>query len=110
MIVITTPTGDIGGRVLMRVLEAKADVRIVARHRSKVPSDIRDHVETVEGSHADSAVIRSALDGASAVFWLPPGDPTEPNADAAYVGFSKAFIEALPGSSVNPSGENHRAA
>ncbi|MEM6637173.1 MAG: NAD(P)H-binding protein [Pseudomonadota bacterium] len=101
MIVITTPSGDIGGRVLARVLEAGIDVRIVARHPAKVPSDIRDRTEIVEGSHADGAVIRRAMDGASAVFWLPPGDPTALDAHAAYVGFSRAFIESLPGSSVS---------
>ncbi|MEM9910384.1 MAG: NAD(P)H-binding protein [Pseudomonadota bacterium] len=100
MIVITTPTGDIGGRVLTLVLDAVVDVRVIARHPSKLPDALRGRVEIVEGSHADRAVIKHALDGASAVFWLPPGDPTESNAEAAYVEFSRAFAEALPASDV----------
>ena len=100
MIVITTPTGDIGARVLARVLDAGAEVRVIARDPSALPGGVRDRVETVEGSHADRAVIDRALPGARAVFWLPPGSPSAPDAEAAYVGFSRAFCDALPSSGV----------
>ena len=100
MIVITTPTGDIGSRVLSQVLEAGAEVRVVARDPGKLPTDVRKHVDFVKGSHADPAAIADMLDGAEAVFWLPPGPPGSAGPHEAYVEFSQAFVDALPGSEV----------
>ncbi len=100
MIVITTPTGDIGARVLAHVLDAGTDVRVIARDPSKLPDDLAGHVEVIEGSHADPDVIGRALSGAESVFWLPPGGPASPSAEAAYVDFSRPFCGALPSSSV----------
>ena len=100
MIVVTTPTGDIGSRVLAQVLDAERPVRVVARDPSKLPGDVRSRVEIVEGSHSDAATIERALDGASAVFWLPPGDPTARSAHDGYVEFSRPFTDALPSSGV----------
>lgn len=100
MIVITTPTGDIGGRVLRHVLEAGQEVRVVARDPARLPDDLRSRVEVVAGSHADSAVIDPALTGARGVFWLPPGPPSSRSAEDAYVEFSEAFCDALPSSGV----------
>ena len=73
---------------------------MIARDPPRLPDGLRGRVEVVEGSHADAQVIERALDGAERVFWLPPGSPGEPSADAAYVEFSRAFCEALPSSAV----------
>ena len=100
MIVVTTPTGDIGARVLARLLDAGEAVRVVARHPSRLPDGLGRRVETIEGSHADPDTIARALDGADRVFWLPPGSPDSPDAEAAYAGFSKALCDALPPSTV----------
>ncbi|MEM7711715.1 MAG: NAD(P)H-binding protein [Pseudomonadota bacterium] len=101
MILLTTPTGDIGARVLRHLLDADAQLRVVVRDPARLPPDVRDRVDIVRGSHADAATIGAALDGVSRVFWLPPGDPTAPDAQAAYVTFSKPFADALPASSVS---------
>lgn len=100
MILVTTPTGDIGSRVLTKLLEAKEDVRVIARDSSKLSDDVKGAVDVVMGSHADEAVICKALYGVNAVFWLPPGSPTAANAHAGYVEFSEAFVRALPTSGV----------
>ena len=100
MIVITTPTGDIGARVLAQVLEAGRDVRVVVRDPAKLARDVRGRVDVVTGSHADADVIARALEGATAVFWLPPGPPSAAGPGEAYVDFSRAFCDALRGSSV----------
>lgn len=102
MIVITTPRGDIGARVLDRIVAASTGerVRVVARDPSKLPHAVRDRVEVVDGSHAASAAVIQALDGATAAFWLPPGSPTEPSAQAGNVEFSRAFADALPSAGV----------
>ena len=98
MILLTTPTGDIGHRVLRQLLTAGASVRVIARDASKLSPDVR--VDVVEGSMADATTITQALAGVTRVFWLPPGDPTLPSAEAAYCGISQAFCDALPNSGV----------
>ncbi|MEU4535951.1 NmrA family NAD(P)-binding protein [Streptosporangium sp. NPDC023825] len=72
MIVITTPTGDIGRQVLDRVLDSGEPVRVIVRDPSRLPEHVRTQVETVEGSHADADTIAKALEGADRLFWLVP--------------------------------------
>lgn len=98
MILLTTPTGDIGRRVLSQLLMVGASVRVIARNAPKLP--LNPLLDVVEGSMADAETIARALPGVTRVFWLPPGDPTLPSPEAAYVGVSKAFCEAVPGSGV----------
>ena len=100
MIVVTTPTGDIGSRVLAHVLGAGRDVRVVLRDPARLADGVRERAQVVAGSHSDADVIARALDGATAAFWLPPGPPTADGPEAAYVEFSRAFCDALPASSV----------
>ncbi|EBA13452.1 NAD(P)H-binding protein [Roseobacter sp. CCS2] len=100
MILITTPTGDIGSRVFRSLSETDIPLRVIARDPAKLPTALRDRIDIVEGSHGDADVIGSALTGVRAVFWLPPGSPIEASAHAAYVDFSRAFAKALPGSDV----------
>jgi uncharacterized protein YbjT (DUF2867 family) len=98
MILVTTPSGDIGRRVLAQLRAADLAVRVIARDASRLPPD--PQVEVVEGSMADGATIARALPGVTQVFWLPPGDPTLPSAEAAYAGVSRAFCAGLRGSGV----------
>lgn len=98
MILVTTPTGDIGRRVLSHLRAADVAVRVIARDAHKLPQDAE--LDVIEGSMADSETISRALPGVTRVFWLPPGDPTLPSAEAAYIDVSRAFCNALPGSDV----------
>ena len=100
MIVVTTPTGDIGSRVLAHVLDAGRDARVVVRDPAKLARGVRERADVVAGSHGDAHVIARALEGATCVFWLPPGPPTAEGPEEAYVRFSQAFCDALPASSV----------
>jgi len=95
MIVITTPTGQIGHLVLNNLLESGEALRVVARYPSAIPADIRERVEVVQGSHSDPAVVEGAFAGADAVFWLTPADPQAPSVEAAFVGFTRPAAEAL---------------
>jgi uncharacterized protein YbjT (DUF2867 family) len=95
MIVITTPTGEIGSQVLENLLETEEAIRVIARNPSALPADAHDRIEIVEGSHADAAVVQDAFAGADAVFWLVPPDPRAPSVEAAYVGFTRPAAEAL---------------
>lgn len=76
MIVVTTPTGQIGGDVVQHLLEAGQPVRVVVREPHKLPKAVRERVDVVEGSHGDGAVVERAFEGAEAVFWVAPPDMT----------------------------------
>lgn len=95
MIVITAPTSNIGNQVVSRLLDAGEELRLVARDPARVPGPVREHVEVVEGSHADAAVVEQAFEGAEAVFWLVPSDPAAANVRASYVDFSRPACDAL---------------
>jgi uncharacterized protein YbjT (DUF2867 family) len=95
MIVITTPSGGIGRQVLENLLETGQALRVIARDPSTLPSEARNRVEIVEGSHGDPAVVNEAFAGADAVFWLTPPDPRAPSVEAAFGGFTRPGAEAL---------------
>jgi uncharacterized protein YbjT (DUF2867 family) len=95
MIVITTPTGQIGQQVLNDVLDSGEPVRVIVRDPSTLRSDVRDRVEVVEGSHGDATVVDAAFAGADSVFWLVPPDPHADTVEAAYVDFTRPAAEAF---------------
>jgi uncharacterized protein YbjT (DUF2867 family) len=95
MIVVTAPTGLIGGQVLTRLLEGDELVRVIVRDASRLPAAVRARVEVVEGSHRDAAVVDRAFEGADSVFWLVPADDQASSVFDAYVGFSIAAADAI---------------
>jgi hypothetical protein len=78
MIVITTPTGQIGRQVLGNLLDSGEQLRVIARDPSQLPADVREDLDIVEGSHGDAAVADKAFAGADAVLWLTPADRRAP--------------------------------
>ena len=95
MIVITTPTGQIGSQVLGNLLDSGEELRVIVRDPAQLPADVRDSLDIVEGSHGDAAVVDKAFSGADAVFWLAPPDPQAPSVQAAFVGFTRPAAEAF---------------
>jgi uncharacterized protein YbjT (DUF2867 family) len=95
MIVITTPTGQIGRQVLANVLEGTQPVRVIVRDAARLSDQVRRRVEVVEGSHGDAEVLDRALDGADSVFWLVPPDDAAASIEDAYVGFSRPAVNAF---------------
>jgi nucleoside-diphosphate-sugar epimerase len=57
MIVITTPTGQIGSQVLENLLHTDEALRVIVRDAAHVSPDARERVEIVEGSHGDATVV-----------------------------------------------------
>jgi uncharacterized protein YbjT (DUF2867 family) len=99
MIVITTPTGDIGSQVLSTLLGSTPasgeKLRVIVRDPGRLPGPVRDHVDVVAGSHGDAEVVGRAFAGADAVFWVVPPDPHAPSLEAAYSGFTRAAAQAF---------------
>lgn len=95
MIVVTTPTGAIGRQVVERLLERGEPIRVIARDPSRLPDITRDRVEVVTGSHGDARTVTEAFEGADAVFWLAPPDPTAQRLEDPYTEFVRPACEAL---------------
>src|SRR5690242_2284805 len=95
MIVITTPTGQIGSQVLGNLLDSGEELRVIVRDPAELPAAARKGLDIVEGSHGDAAVVDKAFSGADAVFWLAPPDPHAPSVEAAFVGFTRPAAEAF---------------
>jgi uncharacterized protein YbjT (DUF2867 family) len=95
MIVVTTPTGQIGHQVLEDLLRRTDAVRAIVREPARLPPQTRERIEIVMGSHGDADVVNTAFAGADSIFWLVPPDPHAKSADAAYVDFSRPACAAF---------------
>lgn len=94
MIVVTTPTGNIGHHVVQHLLDANEAVRVIVRDPGKLPEAAHDRVEIIEGSHGDAAVVDRAFDGAEAVFWVAPPTSSE-TLDDTYINFTRPAADAI---------------
>ena len=95
MIVVTTPTGNIGAGVLQCLLERDAPVRVIVRDPSRLPSHVQGRVEIVQGSHGEPDVLARAFSGAKTVFWLVPPDYRSSSVLSSYVDFTRPAAEAF---------------
>lgn len=95
MIVITTPTGDIGSQLLTNLLSTAEDLRVIVRDPARLTRATLERAEIITGSHGDAAVVDQAFDGADAVFWCVPPAPGAPSLEAAYSGFTQAAAHAI---------------
>ncbi|WP_433733332.1 NAD(P)H-binding protein [Nocardia sp. CA-129566] len=101
MIVVTTPTGTIGHQVLQHLLDSDAPVRVIARDPARLPADIRERVDIVQGSHGDIDVVAKAFAEADAVFWLLPPNLRATSLDTAFLDFTRPACEAFTSQNVN---------
>ncbi|KAB2350676.1 NmrA family NAD(P)-binding protein [Actinomadura rudentiformis] len=75
-IVVTTPTGRVGSRVVRLLLQAGVRPRVLVRDPARL--DAREHVDVRRGDLTDAEFVRKATAGARTVFWV---DPTPHTAD-----------------------------
>jgi uncharacterized protein YbjT (DUF2867 family) len=95
MIVVTTPTGNIGSQVLKDLLADPEPIRVIVRDPDRLPPEARKRVEVVVGSHGDGAVVSRAFQDADSVLWVVPPDPRAASVEAAYVDFARPAAKAL---------------
>ncbi|WP_327588176.1 NAD(P)H-binding protein [Nonomuraea sp. NBC_00507] len=95
MIVVTTPTGQIGAQVLDKVLTSDEHIRVIVRDPSRVAAKARERVEVVHGSHDDPDVVTKAFAGADTVFWAVPPNMRVQNVVDYYEDFSRPASEAI---------------
>jgi uncharacterized protein YbjT (DUF2867 family) len=94
-IVITTPTGNIGGWALQQLLAAGADVSVIVRHPEKLSDSIRSRVKIHQGSLTDVDLVTKAFNGAKAALWLTPSDHTHPDSAAYHSEIGEVAANAI---------------
>ncbi|MFO1498332.1 MAG: NAD(P)H-binding protein [Verrucomicrobiota bacterium] len=71
-ILVTTPAGFIGQKLLPELLAPEFSVRVVVSHPTCLPAKLRRQVDVVSGSLDDLATLQRALVGVEALFWCVP--------------------------------------
>jgi uncharacterized protein YbjT (DUF2867 family) len=95
-ILVTTPTGQVGQRILRELIAPEFAVRTIVRDPARLPEDLCGAVEVIRGSTDDVATLRRALQGVEAMFWCVPGvSPAETNEAGHHERFTLAVAEAL---------------
>ena len=95
MLVITTPTGQIGTQVLALLLEHRDRIRVIVRDPLRLDSGVRRRVDVIQGSHDDPAVLSRALKGADGLFWLVPPGLAGTSTEERYLGFTRPAADAI---------------
>ncbi len=101
MIVVTTPTGQIGHQVLDNVLDSAEAIRVIARDPSRLSPHVRERVEVVQGSLTNIDVVTQAFAGADCVFWLVPPNPHAESVEGHMLDFTQPLCEAIKSQGVN---------
>src|SRR6266496_2338743 len=95
-ILVTTPAGNIGRKVLRELLAPEFSVRVIAREPARLPGEIREQVEAVRGSTDDPAALRRALEGVESLFWCVPTESLqETNVRGHFERFARAASRAV---------------
>lgn len=82
-IVVTTPTGHVGSRVVRLLLQAGVRPTLLARDPAKLDPTARKHAEVVQADQGNAETIMRATQGADCLFWVNPAtadvtaDPVE---------------------------------
>lgn len=95
MIVICTPTSQIGRQLLVNLLDSGAPIRVITRDPSRLAPQSHGRVEVVQGSLTDVDVVTEAFADADSVFWLLPSDPTATNLEERTLEFTRPLCEAV---------------
>ena len=95
MIVLTTPTGKIGSQVLKNLLDANANLRVIARDPAKLAPAVHAKVEIVQGSMDDEKVLARAFEGAKSVFHVVAPSFAAEDVMESYLRFARPAGRAI---------------
>lgn len=90
-IVVTTPTGHVGSRVVRLLIQAGARPRVLVRDPARLDAETRARADVRRGDLTDPGFVRTATAGARTVFWV---DPT-PHTAQDPIGTSRRTATAL---------------
>jgi uncharacterized protein YbjT (DUF2867 family) len=94
-IAVTTPTGNIGSRVVERLLESDAEVVVLARDPGRLPEAVRARAAVRQGALEDADFVREATVGADALFLLVPPHPTTEDWEGFQLGVGRIAADAV---------------
>jgi uncharacterized protein YbjT (DUF2867 family) len=94
-VTVTTPTGNIGSKLIPLLLDRGATVTVVARHPEKLKDLASRGVKIVKGEHSDPAVLKQALAGSDALFFLIPPPYTSHDPVGEYRNFADAAARTI---------------
>jgi uncharacterized protein YbjT (DUF2867 family) len=100
MIVVTTPTGQIGSQVVQNLLAANQTVRVIVRDPARLAPEFQRKVDAVQGSSDDESVLSRALEGAESLFWVVPPSFATNNVKEYYLQFTRPACRAIRKQSV----------
>jgi uncharacterized protein YbjT (DUF2867 family) len=113
-IVIATPTGNIGSRVVTHLLEAGASLTLLTRHPEKLPETVQARTSVHQGALEDAAFVAAATQGADALFWLSPNNLYSPDMFGWYAALGQSVAGAVQTNRIpyvvnlSSAGANHR--
>lgn len=97
-IVVTTPTGNVGSRVVRLLLQAGTRPTLFLRDPAKLDAETRARCEIVEGDQRDGDAVARATEGADALYWVaPPTGDDDPVSTWAEMGSQAARAVAENG-------------
>src|SRR6185437_1184713 len=104
-VVVTTPTGNVGSRVVRLLIQAGARPTLLARRPERIDAATREHAEVIGADLADATAVLSTTRDADALFWVaPPTDDPDADPVAWYAGLgaiaARAVTEKLIGLTV----------
>ena len=73
-IVVTTPTGHIGSRIVQILIQAGMRPTVLARDVTRLSEDVRAATDARQGNLSDAEFVGQATEGADALFWLVPSN------------------------------------
>jgi uncharacterized protein YbjT (DUF2867 family) len=94
-IAVTTPTGNIGKVVTNHLLDAGAEVTLLARYPQKVKDFANRGAKVMQGSLDDRDFVITATRGVDALFWLTPPDYRSTDLRAHYNRMAQAAAAAI---------------
>ncbi|MEU3464026.1 NAD(P)H-binding protein [Streptomyces sp. NPDC006733] len=71
-IVVTTPTGQVGSRVVRLLLQAGVRPRVLVRDPARLDGATRARADVRRGDLTDAGFVREAVAGARTVLWVDP--------------------------------------
>ena len=94
-IVVTGATGNIGHVITEKLVEAGANVAVIARHPEKLNAAIREKVDVRQGDVTDAAFLAGATHDADTLFWLTPPDFAVADPAAYYRTIGETAAQAI---------------